>query len=123
MLTLQYIPYSQIEKLNSAKRIAKLINIVKQDNIVFMEGRLTKEEEAELIKKTMEEISAKFTGIEIATVYPEKDDMAGFKKLFANFLLGNRQGMTIIGPATIVKQIKKNPEKIQLLTQDKKKKR
>ena len=31
-------------------------------------------------------------------------------------LLGNRQGLTIIGPATIIKEIKKNPNKIELLT-------
>ncbi|MBW3011896.1 DUF2073 domain-containing protein [Candidatus Woesearchaeota archaeon] len=120
MLTLQYIPYAQIENLNSGQRISKLINIVKQENIVFLEGRLSKEEEADLIKRTMEQISSKFKGIEIATVYPDKKDIHGLKKIFLNALLGNRQGMTIIGPATIVKQIKKNPEKIQLLTQDKK---
>jgi hypothetical protein len=123
MLTLQYIPYSQVENLDSNKKISKLIGIVKQDNIIFMEGRLTKEEETELIKKTMEEISAKFKGIEIATVYPEQKDVAGLKRIFTNFLLGNRQGMTIIGPATIVKQIKKNPEKIQLFTQESRKRK
>jgi hypothetical protein len=30
--------------------------------------------------------------------------------------LGERQGLTIIGPASIVKEIKKDPNKIQLLT-------
>jgi len=123
MLTLQYIPYSQIENLNSDKKISKLIGIVKQDNIIFMEGRLTKEEETELIKKTMAEINAKFKGIEIATVYPEQKDIVGLRRIFTNFLLGNRQGMTIIGPATIVKQIKRNPEKIQLFTQESRKRK
>ena len=33
-------------------------------------------------------------------------------------LLGNRQGLTIIGPASIVKEIKQDPDKIQLLTKD-----
>ncbi len=123
MLTLQYIPYSQIENLNSDKKISKLIGIVKQDNIIFMEGRLTKEEETELIKKTMAEINAKFKGIEIATVYPEQKEIVGLRRIFTNFLLGNRQGMTIIGPATIVKQIKRNPEKIQLFTQESRKRK
>jgi hypothetical protein len=35
-----------------------------------------------------------------------------------NLLLGNRQGMTIIGPATVVKEIKKDPNNIELLTID-----
>jgi hypothetical protein len=33
-----------------------------------------------------------------------------------SMLMGNRQGMTIIGPASIVKQIKQDPEKIQVFT-------
>ena len=33
-------------------------------------------------------------------------------------LLGDRQGLTVIGPATIVKEIKKDPNKIELLTKE-----
>jgi len=32
-------------------------------------------------------------------------------------LLGNRSGLTIIGPANVVKEIKQDPDKIQLFTQ------
>jgi hypothetical protein len=42
------------------------------------------------------------------------------KGAFANVLLGDRQGMTIIGPASIVKKIEKNPDKIELFTNDSK---
>jgi len=35
-----------------------------------------------------------------------------------NMLLGDRQGFTIIGPATIVKEIKNDPDKIELMMQD-----
>ena len=41
-----------------------------------------------------------------------------FKKLkqdIIKFLLGHREGITIIGPASIIKDIKKDPNKIQLL--------
>ena len=33
-------------------------------------------------------------------------------------MLGDRQGLTIIGPATIVSEIKKNPDKIELYTKE-----
>jgi len=36
--------------------------------------------------------------------------------MFINLLLGDRNGITIIGPASIVKEIKKDPNKIELLT-------
>ena len=37
---------------------------------------------------------------------------------FANMILGDRQGLTIIGPASIVKKIEKNPNKIELFTKE-----
>ena len=121
MVTFQFVPYHDIDNLSSAKRINKLLNIVKGNRIVIMEGRLKKEEEADLIEITMEEISPKFKGIELSVVYPDKskqDAMQKIKSSFANILLGNRQGMTIIGPASVVKKIEKNPDKIELFTND-----
>ena len=121
MLTLQFIPYSEIAGLNSQKRIKKLLSVVKEEKIVLLEGRLTKEEEGELIKKTMEEIDQKFKGIELSVVYPDNKNDPVFKKikmLLVRLLIGDREGFTIIGPATIVKEIKKDPDKIQLLTKE-----
>lgn len=121
MLTLQYIPHSEIEHLDSQKRISKLLQLVKTDKILLVEGRLKSEEEAELIRKTMESINDKFTGIELSVIYPEDKEVALFKKLhnmFLNMILGSRRGMTIIGPANVVKEIKQDPGKIQLFTND-----
>ncbi|MBS3169670.1 DUF2073 domain-containing protein [Candidatus Woesearchaeota archaeon] len=121
MVTFQFVPYQDIETLTSAKRINKLMNIVKSDRIVIMEGRLRKEEEADLIEITMEEIGSRFRGIELSVIYPDKTKLDALQKLrgmFASFLLGNRQGLTIIGPASIVKRIEKDPDKIELFTKD-----
>lgn len=123
-LTLQFIPYAEIQYLSGLGRIRKLLNTVKEDKIVLLEGRLRKEEETELIKTTMEEINKDFKGIEIAVIYPNTENMDAVKKLrhkFINMLLGDRQGLTIIGPATVVKEIKKDPNKIQLFTEESKK--
>lgn len=122
MLTLQFIPYFEIEQLTSQERIKKLIKLVKQEKIVLLEGRLEQEEEADLIRKTMEAISEKFKGIELSVIYPDARDSDFFNKLkqsILNIILGNRQGMTIIGPASIIKEIKQDPDKIQLFAVDK----
>ncbi|MBN1275818.1 DUF2073 domain-containing protein [Candidatus Woesearchaeota archaeon] len=118
-LTLQFVPYGEIQGLNSVKRIQKLLSLVKKDKIILLEGRLRSHEEAELIRKTMEEIDDKFKGIELSVVNPEAD-VAFFRRLKAalvHLLLGNRPGFTIIGPATIIKEIRHDPGKIQLLMQ------
>ena len=121
MLTLQFVPYTEIESLSSVGRIRKLLNITKENRIVLLQGRLRKEEETELIKATMEEIDKDFKGIELSVIYPDKKESDLFRKIKRNFvsmLLGDRQGLTIIGPASVVREIKKDPDKIQLFTEE-----
>ncbi len=126
MVTLQLLPYTEIESLSSVGRIRKLLNIAKQDKIVLLQGRLKKEEETELIKVTMEEINREFKGIELAVINPATASLTGFQKLKNDMLgamLGDRQGLTIIGPASVVKAIKKDPNKIELLTSERRKRK
>jgi len=125
-LVLQFVPYSEIEDLGPARRVNKLLDMAKQNRIVLLEGRLKKEEETDLIEITMEEISNKFKGIELAVINPKRKEAGLFKNIKSGIidkLLGDRQGFTIIGPATVVKQIKKDPDKIELFTKDIKKKK
>jgi hypothetical protein len=125
MLTLQFVPYGEIENLSSARRIQKILNIVKDDKIALMEGRLKKEEEKDLITITMEEIDEKFRGVELAVIYPEKNYKNIIEKVrkgFVSMILGDRDGFTVIGPASIIQEIKKDPDKIELFTKEAKKK-
>ena len=126
MVTFQFIPYYEIEDLGSARRVKKLIDIVKTNKIVILQGRLKKEEETDLIAIAMEEFGDRFKGIELAIINPEDKEQIGVKKLrnnFFNMILGDRQGLTIIGPASIVKDIKKDPTKIELWTKENKSKK
>ena len=126
MVTFQFVPYADIEDMGSAKRVNKLINIVKSNKIVLLEGRLKKQEETDLIEITMEQIDRRFKGIELSVVYPDKEKYGGLRKLKAsvvNMLLGDRQGMTIIGPANVVKRIEQNPNKIELFTKEHRRKK
>ena len=110
---------------NVLEKIRSILRFVKEGKILLIEGRLNPIEESELIKKTMETINKNFKGVEIASIdYTPKDlsFVDKVKKDFANFLLRRRAGLTIVGPATIVKEIRKDPSKIELLTLDKKKK-
>ncbi len=123
MLTLQFMPYDEISKLASDERINKVLDVVKENKILLLEGRLKKEEEAELIKRTMEEINEDFKGIELGIIFPDENKDADFLKKvktnMINWLIGDRRGFTVMGPATIVKEIKQDPNKIQLLMNQK----
>jgi len=119
MLTLQFVPYADIEHLDAQGRIAKLLSIVKDDKIVLMQGRLRPEEETLLIQRTMEQIADEFKGVEICTIFPQEKDLQFLKRIkkeMVKAILGNRDGITIIGPANIVKEIKRDINKIELFT-------
>ena len=124
MVTIQLLPYTEIESLSSIGRIRKLLTLAKQDKIVLLQCRLRKEEETELIKTTMEEINKEFKGIELAVINPAQSTLKGVQKLkydMVSAVLGDRQGLTVIGPASVVKAIKKDPNKIELLTSERRK--
>lgn len=127
MVTIQFIPYSEVEDLSSVGRIRKLLNLAKSKKIVLLQGRLRQDEEAELIKATMEEINKEFQGIELAVIEnTQKKDPSGWDKFRGgvyNLLLGQRSGITLIGPASVVKKIKKDPDKITLYTKEARKRR
>ncbi|MBS3170736.1 DUF2073 domain-containing protein [Candidatus Woesearchaeota archaeon] len=118
MLTFQYVPFNEIENLSSERRISKILGIVKRNKIVLMQGRLKTDEETALIERTMQEVSKEFKGIELCTIYPnnEKNKTAKIKQMLVKVFMGDRDGLTIIGPATIIKEIKRNPDKIELFT-------
>ena len=117
MVTIQFMPYTEIEELTSIGRIRKILNVAKDNKIVLLQERLRKDKEAELIQATMEEVNKDFKGRELAVIEP-KDQNSGVKGFLTNFLLGDRLGMTVVGPASVVKSIKRNPNKIELLTKE-----
>jgi len=122
MLTIQFVPYNEIEPLTQDERVKKLLAIAQENKIVVMQGRLKPVEETLLIQKTMEAVSKDFKGIELCTIYNNKKKKQALPKaikdMMTNLLIGDREGLTVIGPANIIKEIKRNPNKIELLTEN-----
>ena len=126
MVTLQFLPYSEIEELSSLGRIKKILKIARDNKIVLLQGRLKKQEETELIKTTMEEINDEFKGIELMVMdnLTKKTNVASrMRHGLINMLVGDRMGFTIIGAASVIKDIKRDPNKIQLFLNESKRKR
>jgi hypothetical protein len=101
---IQFLPYSEIRDLDSDRRIRKILEIVLDNNILIIQGRLKADEEARLIGDTMAMIGhmKHFRGIELAVISGNKNI-----GIFASV----RKGLA----ATIVKEIKRNPKKIELM--------
>jgi len=118
-LTLRFLRYRDIARLESNARVKKLLDIVIDNKIIILQGRLDSVEEASLIQSTMALIGRikGFKGVELATIQPDKDAgfFEGMRLGIARALIGERDALTIIGPAAIVKDIKKDPSKIDLM--------
>jgi len=118
-LTIHFMPYSEIEKEDSSGRIRKILGIILQNKIIVLQGKLSNEEETRLIEDTMALIGnvKGFRGIEIAEISSGENggvfDL--MKHNLAKILVGERDAMTVIGPANLVKEIKRNPKKIELM--------
>jgi hypothetical protein len=122
-LTIHFMPYSEIAKEDTIARIKKIMGVVLQNKIIILQGRLRPDEEARLIENSMTLIGniEGFQGIEIAALSGESGGSV-FNKVrhnIARILIGEQDAITIIGPATVVKEITRDPKKIELMLQRK----
>ena len=119
-LTIHFMPYSEIAHIDSLDRIKKILGIVLQNKIIILQGKLRPDEEGRLIENTMTLIGniRGFQGVEIATISGENDNSGVFDKVrhnIARILVGEQDAITIIGPASVVKEIKRDPKKMEMM--------
>jgi len=119
-LSLQVIPFAELQSMSISERVKKILSLVLGNKIVIIHGRLRAEEEARLIEDTMAMVDhlKGFKGIELAVIEPnmEKENLLiRMRHGIAKTLVGDSSALTLIGPASIIKEIKKDPKKIELL--------
>ena len=119
-LAIHFMPYSEIAREDTIGRIKKIMGLVLKQRIIILQGRIKPEEEAKLIENSMTLIGniQNFQGIEIAAISGTNDETGTFNKIrrnIAKILVGEQDAITIIGPASIVKEITRDPKKIELM--------
>ena len=117
--SIQFLPYSEIRDLDSNKRIRKILGIILGNHILILQGKLTANEEIRLIGDTLAMVGhvKDFKGVELAVISGNNNQgfFGKMRKGVVNALVGGDLGaITIIGPATIIKEIKRDPKKIEL---------
>ncbi len=117
--SLQISPFNEVRNLNISERVKKILNLVLGNKLVILQGRLRPEEEIRLIEDTMamvDHIKA-FKGIELAVIDPDMKNNSfffKFKKGIAKTLVGDTSSLTVIGPASVVKEVKNDPSKLEV---------
>lgn len=115
MVQIEFISADVLKDKTARQKSDYLVAEIKKakNRILVLEGSLSRSEEKDLIAKTMAEISKSFPGIEIASLGEEPSD---FRAQLFKILGGRPGGLTVIGPSSLVKQIKRDPNKLSLWT-------
>jgi len=100
--------------MSSSEKIYEIINLVKKDNLVVIEGDLSVFEQAELIETTMKEINVEddsetFVGVNVNTLDKDSQSFLGRLK--------KKTVVTVIGPAKIVKTVEKHSNFLSMVAE------
>ena len=112
-IRIKLVPYETLKE----EKFVNVLKKIQEDTILLIDAKLTADEELHLIKDTMQNVSEKFSGIELGSLEltAEKNDNFGkLRNALVERISGKKRGMTIVGPATIIQKIKKNPKELML---------
>jgi hypothetical protein len=133
-LKMDFVSSSLLNGKSGKNKINFILNRVKDGSILVVNGVLKPEEEMDLIKETMRRVDDGFPGIEVCSIKRQTKGWGQFfevlsergEKLQDVFLQGLtgksiktnlKTGLTVIGPAKIIKEIKKNPDSFSVLAE------
>ncbi|MBU7004974.1 MAG: DUF2073 domain-containing protein [Theionarchaea archaeon] len=111
-LEVDFLPFSSIKRKPPEEKVEFLMERVKAGKVIVIEGTLDPEEEAMLIESTMKAVSEDFPGIELCTLSGDEYRKLGMLDDIRDRILktlGHRKGIVVIGPAAVIKEVKRSP--------------
>lgn len=113
----QVLSYDSMNGLNSASKIKRILDVVKKGDIVMIEGQLDPQITTDLFEQALRDVSGKFTGIEPAYITSKRAGgiWGRIKESIITTIAKDRMGITVIGPSKVIKEIKMNPDKLEIL--------
>ncbi len=114
-LKIKFVPYEILKK----KKTKDIVSDLEKNTIILVDAKLLPTEETKLIRATMKKVSSKFSGIELnsldlSEMKKNKTWSEIVKEKAMEIILGKKRGITIIGPADIIKKIEKDPSDLLL---------
>ena len=108
-ISVNLVSRQRLDELSSTEKIGFILKEVQQGKILVLEHGLTPPEQANLIEQTMKHIEEDtFIGIEMEGYGEDKPSF--FQRLLGNL---KKPRMTVIGPADLLKTIRKDSRMIQ----------
>lgn len=111
-LGIEFVSTKILSEMKDKEATEYLLKVIKRGDMIVLDEKLPPAQEKELFKRTMEIIDDDFTGIEISSI---GDSETSWKNSIIKLLGGKTTGLTVIGSAKIIKNIKNQKDKINLL--------
>ncbi len=107
--SINLVSHEKIEGMGTQEKIRFILDEVESGKVLVLERGLTPQEEALLIEQTMREVDQEnFIGIEMQSYGMDRG-----KNMFQRVMMGGpRPRMAVIGPASLLKLVSKDSEKI-----------
>ncbi len=130
-IKMDFVSSQILNEKTQKDRIEFILRKIQNGSIVVTDAALHPNEEMDLIKTTMRKVDDGFPGIEVCSLKKKtkglenifervSDQTSKLKKLVGTITgremdeMNLRSGLTVIGPARIVKKIKKNPDSFSI---------
>jgi len=111
-LGIEFVSTKILSEMENDKATDYLLKVIKKGDMIVLDEKLPPAQEKELFRKTMEIVDNKFTGIEISSIGESNES---WKNSIIKLLGGKTTGLTVIGSAKVIKKIKNEKDKINLL--------
>ena len=99
------------------EKFVDILKKIQEDTILLIDAKLNPEEELHLIKDTMQSVNERFSGIELGSLELVSEKNGNFTKIrnaLIEKIIGKKRGLTIVGPASIIRKIRKNPKELMI---------
>jgi len=133
-LKMDFVSSATLEEKTKEKRVKFILSRVKDGSILVTDAVLHPKEEMDLIKETMRRVDNGFPGIEVCSLKKHtkgfqflaerfSDQREKISRFFSNLAGRSSQksnlkiGITFIGPAKVIKRIKKNPNSFSVFAE------
>jgi len=133
-IKMDFVSATMLNDKSGKKKINFILSKVKDGSILVVDGVLKPEEEIDLIKETMRRVDDGFPGIEVCSLKKQAKGWQQFFDVLSDrsekvqdiiwrgitgkpINKGLKTGLTLIGPAKIIKDVKKNPDSFSVLAE------
>ena len=125
-INIDFMSIDSIKDKSMDEKISFILAPVKKGHMVVLDGVLAPDEELKLVEATLQQVKDQFSGIEVATLPREStttqdilNKISSKLSVVTKIVTGKelneiKNGLTLVGPSSIVKKVKRDPDSFHI---------